>query len=218
MKLITELNENVDVIIESAGKGAPKSYYIEGIYIQADTPNRNKRSYPSAIMEREVARYTEQFITTKRALGELGHPETGSVNLHLASHLITSLRREGNNYIGRAKILNTPMGLIAQNFIDEGVKLGVSTRGFGSLGESNNRGIAEVGEDFYLATVDIVADPSAPDAFVNGIMEGKEFYLREGVITEMRMDQMQKQIKGLTKAQIDEGHLLKMFEKFMRDL
>ena len=219
MKFIRELLEEVEIIVEDAATpGAGKSYFIDGIYVQANTPNRNNRCYPLPIIEKEVNRYTENFINQKRSLGELGHPESGSINLDRASHLITKLEKNGNDFIGRSKLLDTPMGKIAKNFIDEGVKLGVSTRGFGSLKAANRAGIQEVADDFHLATVDIVADPSAPHAFVEGIMEGKEFYLKEGVLCERRMEDIRKEVKGLTKKQLDEGALLKIFERFLKDV
>src|SRR5665213_1157785 len=166
MKLITEVTEEVKLIVEeSKVPNGAKSYFIDGIYIQSDTPNRNGRTYPKSIMESEVQRYKRDFIDTKRALGELGHPETGSINLDRSSHLITKLEQNGNDFIGRSKILDTPCGKIAKNLIDDGVRLGVSTRGFGTLKDARN-GIQEVCPDFHLATVDIVADPSAPQAFV----------------------------------------------------
>ena len=218
MKFITELTESVNMIIEdSSVPNGAKSYYIDGIYVQANTPNRNSRMYPLNIIQKEVARYKENFIDTKRSLGELGHPESGSINLHLASHLITKLEQSGNDFIGRAKLLDTPMGKIAKNFVDEGVKLGVSTRGFGSL-KSPVGGIQEVADDFHLATVDIVADPSAPQAFVNGIMEGKEFYLKEGILCEMKRDRIVKEVKALTRTQLDEGALIKIFERFLKSI
>lgn len=216
MKLIRELTEEVKLEILEGVEGGPKRYFLEGIFIQADKKNRNGRLYPQNIVDKEVKRYGDQMITTKRALGELGHPDTGTINLDRASHIITTLAPHGSDYLGKAKILDTPMGKIAKNFIDEGVKLGVSTRGFGTLSEMN--GYKQVGEDFHLSTVDIVADPSAPDAFVSGIMEGKEFYLREGVITEMARDQIVKEVKGLSGNQISEGALLKIFDKFLQGI
>ena len=172
MKLITEQIEAIEVIAEEIqGK---KTLYIQGPFLQADITNRNGRCYPMSILEREVSRYHESFIRNGRALGELGHPSGPTVNLDRVSHMITSLKREGNNFEGKAKILDTPMGNIAKSLLDEGVKLGVSSRGVGSLIEKN--GIKYVGDDFMLSTAaDIVADPSAPDAFVSGIMEGKEW-------------------------------------------
>ena len=172
MKLITEKVEDVQVLTEE--KNGKKKLYIEGTFLQGEIKNRNGRMYPLATLEREVSKYNESFIKSGRALGELGHPEGPTVNLDRASHLITSLVQEGNNFRGRARILETPMGNIAKNLLDEGVKLGVSSRGIGSLKETN--GCKVVADDYMLATAaDIVADPSAPDAFVNGIMEGKEW-------------------------------------------
>lgn len=218
MKFIPELLEDVQIIVENSSNiDMPKSYYIDGVYVQANTPNRNGRMYPLPIVQKEIQRYREQFIDTKRALGELGHPESGSINLDRASHLITKLEQNGNDFIGRAKLLDTPLGKIAKNFVDEGVRLGVSTRGFGSLKAAKN-GIQEVADDFHLSTVDIVADPSAPSAFVEGIMEGKEFYLKEGVLCERQMDQIRKEVKGLSRRELDEGALIKIFDKFMRNI
>lgn len=176
MKLITETVQDVEYIVED-NKNGTKSIFIEGVFMQAETPNRNKRIYPRSIMENELNRY-QQMIGEKRALGELGHPPTPTVNLDKVSHLITQLRFEGNNVVGRAKLLDTPMGKIAKNFIDEGVRLGVSSRGLGSLKERN--GIMEVQSDFRLSTIDIVSDPSAPDAFVQGIYESAEWIYVEG--------------------------------------
>ena len=173
MKLITEEVSQVEFITE--GKGANKKLYIEGVFLQGNIKNRNGRMYPVETLAREVNRYSEAFVNKGRALGELGHPDGPTVNLDRVSHKITSLRQEGNNFRGKAQILNTPMGKIASSLIDEGVTLGVSSRGVGSLREDHT-GAKVVGEDFMLATAaDIVADPSAPDAFVSGIMEGKEW-------------------------------------------
>lgn len=177
MKIITEVTQDLHYLSEANEKGG-KSMYIEGIFMQAEKPNRNGRMYPRGIMEAEVGRY-QQLIEQKRSLGELGHPANPSVNLDKVSHLITNLRFEGNDIYGKAKILDTPMGKIAKNFIEEGVKLGVSSRGLGSL-KMNKQGVNEVQQDFHLATVDIVADPSAPDAFVQGIMENREWIYVEG--------------------------------------
>ena len=173
MKLITEEVSRVKFIVE--GKGAKKKMFIEGVFLQGEIKNRNGRMYPLQTLAKEVGRYNESFVSKGRALGELGHPDGPTVNLDRVSHKITSLRQEGNNFIGKAQLLSTPMGKIAQNLIGEGVTLGVSSRGVGSLKEDLH-GCKVVGEDFMLATAaDIVADPSAPDAFVSGIMEGKEW-------------------------------------------
>jgi len=182
MKLITEEIESVEVITESIN--GKKTLYIKGPFLQTEQPNRNKRIYRMPVMEREVKRYTEQYVNKGRALGELGHPDGPTVNLDRVSHKITELYREGNNFIGKAQILSTPMGKIAEALLKEGVMLGVSSRGIGSLRPTQN-GYSEVGEDFMLATAaDIVADPSAPDAFVQGIMEGKEWVWDGGVLRE----------------------------------
>ena len=175
MKLIREVyEEEFNVITEAAADGK-KTYVIEGNFMQGDIKNRNGRVYPSSILEKEMIRYTDSFIKNKRALGELGHPDGPQINADRVSHLITEMKRDGNNFIGKAKILGTPMGEIVKNFIDEGVRLGVSTRGLGSV-KQNRSGIMEVQNDFHLATVDIVTDPSGPDCFVNGIMENTEYY------------------------------------------
>ena len=182
MKLITEEVSQVKFITE--GKGDKKKMYIEGVFLQGDIKNRNGRMYPVNTLAKEVGRYNESFVQKGRALGELGHPEGPTVNLDRVSHKITSLRQEGNNFIGKAQLLETPMGKIAKSLIAEGVTLGVSSRGVGSLKE-DNKGCKVVGEDFMLATAaDIVADPSAPDAFVSGIMEGKEWVWEGGILRE----------------------------------
>jgi hypothetical protein len=172
--LITEVfNEDCQVLVETNENGS-KSHYIEGIFMQGDIKNRNGRIYPSNVLEKEMKRYNEQFVKTKRALGELGHPDGPQINGDRVSHLITEMQRDGSNFIGKAKILGTPMGNIVKTFIDEGVKIGVSTRGLGSVKQNN--GIMEVQNDFHLATVDIVTDPSGPDCFVEGIMENTQYY------------------------------------------
>ncbi len=192
MRLIAELNENVEYITEANGK----DLFIEGVFLQADLKNRNGRLYPGAIMEKEVKRYTKEYIDKKRAFGELGHPEGPTINLDRVSHMITSLKKEGSNYIGRAKITDTPHGNIVKNLIKEGAQLGVSSRGMGSL-KANKKGIQEVQGDFYLATAaDIVADPSAPDAFVNGIMEGKEWVWDNGAIAERTIANYKKVVEN----------------------
>jgi hypothetical protein len=174
MKLITETIEDINLICEDLEESGKKSYYIEGVFLQGDIKNRNGRIYPSAVLSKEVDKYTESFISKGRALGELGHPEGPTINLDRVSHKIVSLKKEGSNFVGKAKLLETPMGKIASNLLNEGVKLGVSSRGMGSLELKN--GVNYVKDDFMLATAaDIVADPSAPDAFVEGIMEGKEW-------------------------------------------
>jgi hypothetical protein len=173
--LITEVfNEDCEVLVEANDAGK-KSHFINGIFMQGDIKNRNGRIYPSAILEKEMQRYNDQFIKTKRALGELGHPDGPQINGDRVSHLITEMKRDGSNFVGKAKILGTPMGEIVKTFIDEGVKIGVSTRGLGSVKQTRD-GIMEVQNDFHLATVDIVTDPSGPNCFVNGIMENTQYY------------------------------------------
>ena len=195
MKLITEEVARVKFIVE--GKGAQKKMYIEGVFLQGEIKNRNGRMYPINTLAKEVNRYNESFVKKGRALGELGHPEGPTVNLDRVSHKITSLVQEGNNFRGKAQLLSTPMGKIAQNLIGEGVTLGVSSRGVGSLKE-DVRGCKVVGEDFMLATAaDIVADPSAPDAFVSGIMEGKEWVWEGGILREQLAEKTQKRINTL---------------------
>ena len=213
MKLIKEAFQDLQYLSEDTN--GKKSVFIEGIFMQADKNNRNGRRYPAAVMEKELSRY-QQMINEKRSLGELGHPDNPSINLNQVSHLITSLRFEGKDIIGRAKILETPMGKIARNFIEEGVRLGVSSRGLGSLKEGRD-GIMEVQDDFHLATVDIVADPSAPDAFVAGIMEGAEWVLQNGVWTSVQVENAQKQIRKASAKQLDETKL-QVWEQFMQSL
>lgn len=209
MKLITEVTQDLQYLTEATDKGG-KAMYIEGIFMQAEKPNRNGRLYPRGIMENEVARY-QQLINEKRSLGELGHPANPSVNLDKVSHLITGLRFEGNDVIGKAKILDTPMGKIAKNFIEEGVKLGVSSRGLGSL-KMNKQGVNEVQGDFHLATVDIVADPSAPDAFVQGIMENREWMFVEG--KGWVAEEIQGQIRTMSASTLNEKKL-ELFQRWL---
>ena len=216
MKLITEEISSVKFITE--GKGAKKKMYIEGVFLQGDLKNRNGRMYPVATLVREVGRYNESFVGKGRALGELGHPDGPTVNLDRVSHKITSLRQEGNNFIGKAQLLETPMGKIAKSLINEGVTLGVSSRGIGTLKEDRN-GCKVVGEDFQLATAaDIVADPSAPDAFVNGIMEGKEWVWEGGVLHEQFVDETKRRINTLVDQKRLEEHKLNLFNDFLQNL
>ena len=216
MKLITEEVSKVKFVTE--GKGANKKMFIEGVFLQGDIQNRNGRMYPVNTLAREVGRYNESFIQKGRALGELGHPDGPTVNLDRVSHKITSLRQEGNNFIGKAQILSTPMGKIASSLIDEGVTLGVSSRGVGSL-RPTNEGYKVVGEDFQLATAaDIVADPSAPDAFVNGIMEGKEWVWDGGILREQLATQTKKRINTLVDQRALEEHKLGLFNNFLSNL
>ncbi len=213
MKLITEVNQDINYITESKEDGK-RNIFIEGIFMQADKDNNNKRRYPRPVMEKEVSRY-QGLINEKRALGELGHPPTPSINLDKVSHLITELKMDGTNVIGKAKLLHTPMGEIAINFINEGVKLGVSSRGLGSLKLVD--GINEVQDDFHLATVDIVADPSAPDAFVNGIMESAEWILESGVWKPVTIEAAQKVITKTSKKDLSEAKL-KLFQMFLNNI
>ena len=216
MKLITEEVQKVKFVTE--GKGSNKKLYIEGVFLQGNIKNRNGRMYPVETLEREVGRYNESFIQKGRALGELGHPEGPTVNLDRVSHKITSLTREGNNFRGKAQLLNTPMGKIASSLLDEGVMLGVSSRGVGSL-RTTNEGYKVVGEDFMLATAaDIVADPSAPDAFVNGIMEGKEWVWEGGILREQLAKQTEKRINTLVDQKRLEEHKLNLFNDFLSNL
>ena len=214
MKLITEMNQDVKFLTEKKEDGT-KSVYIEGIFMQAEKPNRNGRMYGKGIMEREVQKYQE-LINEKRSLGELGHPPNPSINLNQVSHMITGLKFEGNDIYGKAKILDTPMGKIAKNFIEEGVRLGVSSRGLGSV-KLNKEGVNEVQDDFHLATVDIVADPSAPDAFVQGIMESAEWILENGVWKAIHIEQAQNTIRKASKADLNKVKL-QVFEQFLRSI
>ena len=216
MKLITEEVARVKFIVE--GKGAQKKMFIEGVFLQGEIKNRNGRMYPINTLAKEVNRYNESFVKKGRALGELGHPEGPTVNLDRVSHKITSLVQEGNNFKGKAQLLSTPMGKIAQNLIGEGVTLGVSSRGVGSLKE-DVRGCKVVGEDFMLATAaDIVADPSAPDAFVSGIMEGKEWVWEGGILREELAEKTQKRINTLVDQRKLEEQKLNLFNEFLSNL
>ena len=215
MKLITEKIEDARIVI-TEGKNGKRNTFIEGVFLQAEICNRNGRMYPMRTMEREVQKYNENFVKTGRALGELGHPDGPTINLDRASHLITSLQREGNNFVGKARLLETPMGKIAKQLLDEGVKLGVSSRGLGSIKEEN--GVKIVGEDFMLATAaDIVADPSAPDAFVNGIMEGKEWVWTNGNIAESKIDEIKRRIDNAAQSQLEERKI-SAFSEFLKNL
>ena len=216
MKLIREEIESVEFLVEQ--KNGKKSMYIEGVFLQGNIKNRNGRMYPMETLRREVGRYNENHIQSGRALGELGHPEGPTVNLDRVSHKIVSLKESGSNFIGKAKIMNTPMGNIAKNLIDEGVKLGVSSRGVGSL-QQTKEGFAVVGEDFMLATAaDIVADPSAPDAFVSGIMEGKEWVWDGGRLREKFATKTYKQINTLVDQKKLDEQKLNLFNDFLSNL
>ena len=216
MKLITEEVQQVKFITE--GKGAEKKMFIEGIFLQGNICNRNGRMYPMETLAKEVKRYNEAFVSKGRALGELGHPDGPTVNLDRVSHKIVSLTCEGNNFRGKAQLLETPMGKIAKSLIGEGVCLGVSSRGVGSL-KMTNEGHKIVGEDFMLATAaDIVADPSAPDAFVQGIMEGKEWVWEGGILRERLAEQTQRRINTLIDQKILEENKLSLFQEFLSNL
>ena len=216
MKLITEEIEQVEVIVEN--RNGKKNLFIEGVFLQGEIKNRNGRMYPMETLSREVGRYNENFVEKGRALGELGHPDGPTVNLDRVSHKIVSLREDGNNFIGKAKILSTPMGKIASNLLGEGVKLGVSSRGVGSLNKTNE-GYSVVGEDFTLATAaDIVADPSAPDAFVDGIMEGKDWVWDGGILRERLATKTYKQINTLVDQNKLDEKKLSVFEDFLANL
>jgi len=214
MKLITESIEDIEVLVEESN--GSKNLYIEGVFLQGDIKNRNGRVYPFSVLEKEVGRYNESYVVTGRALGELGHPDGPTVNLDRVSHKIVSLKSEGSNFRGKAQILSTPMGNIARNLLESGVKLGVSSRGMGSIEEKN--GANYVRDDFMLATAaDIVADPSAPDAFVNGIMEGKEWVWDNGILKESKVDKYKRYISESTRKNIEERSL-KVFEDFLFNL
>ena len=214
MKLITETIEDVQILTEE--KNGKKDYKIKGVFMQADIKNRNGRIYPVETLAKEVRRYTKEFIEKKRAFGELGHPDGPTVNLERVSHMITSLKTEGKNFIGEAKIMDTPYGKIVKNLIDEGAVLGVSSRGMGSIQQQGGRNL--VGKDFYLATAaDIVADPSAPDAFVEGIMEGKEWVWDNGVLKSVTVEQYKSEIEKAKRQELAEKKS-KIFADFMSKL
>ena len=214
MKLITEQIENVQILTEE--KDGKKLIYIEGVFLQSELKNRNGRMYPFSVLNKEVERYNEEYVKSKRALGELGHPDGPTINLDRVSHRITSLRSEGNNFIGKAQILDTPMGNIAKSLLGEGVQLGVSSRGMGSIDKQEDVNI--VRDDFMLTTAaDIVADPSAPDAFVNGIMEGKEWVWDNGLLKEREVAKYQRYIEDASRYQLEQ-RVLKTFEHFLGKL
>jgi len=213
MQLITETTEDVQLICED--KDGQKNYFIEGIFMQADKKNKNGRVYPGEVLFNEVKRYTKESVSKNRAMGELGHPEGPAVNLERVSHLIKELRVEGANVYGRAKIMDTPYGKIVKNLIDEGTNLGVSSRGMGSVRTTN--GINEVQKDFMLSAVDIVADPSAPGAFVNGIMEGREWIWENGVIKSIEIEKYKKSIECASHQELEETKL-NVFQNFLSNL
>ena len=216
MKLITEEIDSVEFIVEN--HNGKKQLYIEGVFLQGEIKNRNGRVYPMATLRREVGRYNENHVQKGRALGELGHPEGPTVNLDRVSHKIVSLKESGSNFVGKAKILNTPMGKIASSLIEEGVKLGVSSRGVGSL-KMTREGVNVVGDDFMLSTAaDIVSDPSAPDAFVEGIMEGKDWVWDGGVLRERFATKTYKTINTLTDQKKLDEHKLGLFQDFLQNI
>lgn len=215
MKLISEEIQDAQYLIEDAGNGK-KNYKIKGVFLQSDIKNRNGRVYPKQIMMKEVTRYTNEFVNKNRAFGELGHPDGPTVNLERVSHMITNLQQDGSNYIGEAKIMNTPYGKIVKGLIDEGAQLGVSSRGMGSLEQRN--GANYVKNDFMLATAaDIVADPSAPDAFVQGIMESKEWVWDNGRLVERDVAAWKKEIQSATSKRLEEKKI-EIFENFLKNL
>ena len=213
MKLIKEVVESTKLVVEEKlGKG--KTYFIEGVFLQSELQNRNGRMYPESVMDKEVGRYLKEYIQQNRAYGELGHPDTPSINLDRVSHLIVDLRKEGTNYIGKAKILDTPMGQIAKGLLDGGANLGVSSRALGSL-KMNNEGINVVQDDFMLSTAaDIVADPSAPDAFVRGIMESKEWTFVDGKFVEKNIEEVRSFIKRTSSRSLEEAKIT-AFQHFL---
>lgn len=228
MKLITEVVEECSFKTELNEATGEKSHFIEGIFMQGDIKNRNGRMYSSEILEKEMNRYQKDFISTKRALGELGHPDGPGINADRVSHLITEMKKDGSNFVGKAKILSTPMGNIVKTLMDEGVYFGVSTRGLGSV-KQNPDGIMEVQKDFHLATVDIVTDPSGPNCFVNGIMENTEYFydiargnwLPKNVSVEQAIEEIQEEIQKEIKRvvhRIDESTAARLFERFVKSL
>ena len=216
MQLITEINEDIEYITE-AGQDGKKSLYISGPFMMAEVKNKNGRIYPKDVLMKEMNRYNESYVNKKRAFGELGHPDGPGINLERVSHMITELREDGNNVVGKAKIMDTPYGKIVKNLIDEGAKLGVSSRGMGSLKPVQD-GLQEVQGDFYLATAaDIVADPSAPDAFVSGIMEGKEWVWDNGLLKEKEIVEYQKKVERATEISRNKIRI-EAFENFITKL
>ncbi len=213
MRLIREVTESVNLVTESKlGKG--KEYFIEGVFLQSELKNRNGRMYPESVMDKEVARYIKESVDQNRAYGELGHPDNPQINLDRVSHLIVSLRKEGTNYIGKAKILETPMGQIARGLLDGGANLGVSSRALGSL-KANNEGIQIVQDDFMLSTAaDIVADPSAPDAYVRGIMENKEWVFVDGKFVEKHIEEVKAIIRKTSSRNLEEAKIV-AFQSFL---
>ena len=217
MKLITEMTENVEFLVETNEDTGKKSHFIQGVFMQAEQKNKNGRVYPFGIMENEIKRYGKEYVSKKRALGELNHPQGPTVNLDRVSHMISELKMVGNDVHGKAKLMDTPMGKIAQNLVSEGASLGVSSRGMGSLKMNDSTGINEVQKDFMLSAIDIVADPSAPGAFVNGIMEGREWIWDNGVIREKEINEYKKVIEKSTTINLEEN-AVRAFRNFLSKL
>ena len=220
MKLIVETSLNDVKTLKESNEDGSKDYFVEGIFMQSEAQNKNGRVYPRDILMKEMSRYNDEFVSTSRALGELGHPEGPTVNLERVSHMIKDLREDGDNIVGRAKVMDTPYGKIDKNLIHEGARIGVSSRGMGSL-KKNNSGINEVQSDFMLAAVDIVADPSAPEAFVNGVMEGKEWVWNNGIFTETELNSIAEDINDTSKLnerKEKELRYIKAFNKFLSSL
>ena len=216
MKLICEVNEQDVEYITEAKENGQKDYKIKGVFMQGEIKNRNGRVYPMQVLDEQVKKYNENYVKQNRAYGELGHPSGPTINLERVSHMITDLNKEGNNYIGEAKIMDTPYGKIVKNLMDEGAKLGVSSRGMGSLKQNGNSQVVQ--KDYHLATAaDIVADPSAPDAFVEGIMEGKEWVWDNGVLREAQVNEYKKEIQRTTKDMLEKAKL-KVFTDFLSKL
>ena len=215
MKLITEMTEDIQLLAEVNEETGEKDYYIEGIFMQSEQKNRNGRVYPESVLMNEVKRYNKEYVRKNRAMGELNHPQGPTVNLDRVSHIIKELKQDGTDVYGKAKIMDTPMGKIAKNLIDEGAKLGVSSRGMGSLKEKD--GVNEVQNDFMLAAVDIVADPSAPNAFVNGIMEGAEWIWENGVLRQQTIEEYKNEISRTPSANLEEK-ALNLFDDFLSKL
>ena len=216
MKLIKEHTEEVKLIVEANESGNGKNYFIEGVFLQSNLKNRNGRMYPKEILQNEVDRYNKEYTAKNRAFGELGHPDSPTINLDRVSHMIKTLKLEGNNFVGRAKIMDTPYGKIVKSLIDEGAQLGVSSRGMGSIVQKNGMNLVQ--DDFMLATAaDIVADPSAPDAFVEGIMEGREWIYNASTKSWMIAEQIKSDIKKMTAKQVAENQA-RMFDTFLNSL
>ena len=218
MKLITEMTENIEFLVETNEDTGKKNHFIQGVFMQAEQKNKNGRVYPLGIMENEVGRYGKEYVSKKRALGELNHPQGPTVNLDRVSHMISELKMVGNDVHGKAKLMDTPMGKIAQNLVSEGASLGVSSRGMGSLKMNDATGINEVQKDFLLSAIDIVADPSAPGAFVNGIMEGKEWIWDNGVIREKEINEYKKVIEKSNNRRELEENAIRAFSHFLSNL